>query len=43
MFNSFGCHGNQCVNPCIMAVLEMYRVHQAILCLSVYYIDNDLW
>ena len=23
-FNSFGCHGNQGVNPCISAVLEIY-------------------
>ena len=28
-FNSFGCHGNQGVNPCIIDVLKIYRRHQA--------------
>ena len=41
-FNSFGCHGSQSVNPCIMAVLEINRRYQAKLCLSIYYIDIDL-
>ena len=31
--------GNQGVKPCNMAVLEIYRRQQALLCLGVYYID----
>ena len=28
-FNCLGCHGNQGVNPGDVAVLDMYRRHQA--------------
>ena len=42
-FDSFGCHGNQGANPCIMAVFVIYRRQQALLCLSLYYIDIHLW
>ena len=34
--NSFGCHGNQGVNPFIMAVLDIYRCHEDYLFLILY-------